>query len=138
MAAHELKATLKNELTEIGRFATVVEEFVEANELPMKLGFELNVVLDEILTNIIKYGYETPGEHGIRVEMTLAEGLLTLLVEDDAKAFNPLDRPDPNVNVPLEEREIGGLGIYFVKKLMDTVEYERRGEHNVLTMKKRV
>jgi anti-sigma regulatory factor (Ser/Thr protein kinase) len=125
-------------MTEIGRFATAVEEFVEANELPMKLGFELNVVLDEILTNIIKYGYDTLGVRSIHVEMTLAEGLLTLTVEDDAKAFNPLDRPDPNVDAPLEEREVGGLGIYFVKKLMDTVEYERRGEHNVLMLKKRV
>lgn len=138
MASHELKATVSCDLAEIGRLATSVEEFVETHELPMKLGFELNVVLDELLTNIIKYGYDVPGEHTIHVDLTLRERQLLLVVDDDARAFNPLDRPDPDVNASLEDRKIGGLGIYFVKKLMDTVDYERRDGHNVLTMTKRV
>lgn len=138
MADNECVEIFSNQLSEIARSSELVDAFAERNGVPMKTGYEINVALDELLTNTISYGYADQGEHKIELRMSLVHGVWTIILTDSAKAFNPLDKADPDVNVPLEERQIGGLGIYFVRKLMDSVEYRREDGRNIITLKKHV
>ena len=85
-----------------------------------------NLVLDELVTNIIKYGFDDAREHQIRVEMEVGVDLLTISVEDDGKPFNPLEAPSPNLDLPIEDWPIGGLGVFIVKSIAAAAEARRR------------
>jgi anti-sigma regulatory factor (Ser/Thr protein kinase) len=113
-------------LTEFGRQRGLSD--VVLNDLKLALG--------EILTNIISYGYTDGGEHEIRVSLGTEAGAVTVAVEDDGQPFNPLEAPEPDTSLPLEERAIGGMGIHLVRKLMDGLEYHRREGKNLLILKK--
>lgn len=116
-----------------------VEAFCEQLGLPQKMIFKIVLVLDELITNIINYGYEMPDCYQIDVSLRCAEGGLELVVADNARAFNPLcDAAEPELHLPLEERSrpIGGMGVHLVKSIMDSVSYQRVGCKNVLTLKK--
>lgn len=116
-----------------------VEEFCEQLGLPQKVTFKIVLVLDELITNIINYGYELPDCYTIDVSLRCAGGGLELVVKDNARAFNPLcDAAEPELHLPLEERirPVGGMGVHLVKSLMDSVSYERVDNKNVLTLKK--
>jgi anti-sigma regulatory factor (Ser/Thr protein kinase) len=128
----------KNQLSEIERLGQVMEEFAELHHLPPNLVFEINLALEEILTNVISYGYEDSGEHEIILRLLLKEGEVIAKVEDDGQPFNPLEAAEPDTSKPLEERPVGGLGIHLVRKFMDAVEYKRRQGKNLLAMKKRI
>jgi len=127
---------LKNDLSELEAMAMAIEQFGEEQALPMRVVFDMNLVLEEIITNIISYGYEDELEHSIIVDISWAENQLEMSVTDDAKQFDPLANEAPDLLLPLEEREAGGLGIFFVKQKMDEVTYNWEQGHNVLAMKK--
>ncbi|HWR38934.1 MAG TPA: ATP-binding protein [Patescibacteria group bacterium] len=132
----ERRIILKNSLTELDRLAEAVEEFVEECALPMKAVFETNLVLEEVVTNVISYGYEHGGEHLIRIDLRWEQPQLTIQITDDGAPFNPLELPPPDLDQSVEERDIGGLGIYFVRQLMTEAAYERQAEKNILTLRK--
>ena len=130
---------LANRLCELDHLAHVVESFGTKHCFDPKLTYQIRLVLDEILTNIISYGYEDTAEHSIRVEMNLNSGVLRLVVDDDARPFNPLqEAPQPDVNAPFEKRHIGGLGVHLVKKIMDDASYERKDGRNLLRLSKKI
>ncbi len=131
-----MNLTLKNDLSEIERLAREVAEFGKAHEMPERAVFNLNLVLEEIVANIISYGYDDDNEHSISVDCTISDQKLSLTITDDGKSFNPLEAKAPELDKPLEEREIGGLGIYLVKHFMDNVEYTRDRDRNILTLSK--
>jgi serine phosphatase RsbU (regulator of sigma subunit)/anti-sigma regulatory factor (Ser/Thr protein kinase) len=132
----ELEIKLNNKLSELERFNQTLTEFGQQHGLGPKVMHDLNLVLEEILTNIISYGYTDNREHEIRVNLSAQPGEVTAEVQDDGQPFNPLEAAEPNTTKPLEERTIGGLGIHLVRKLMDGVEYQRREGKNLLVMKK--
>lgn len=138
MTASGQTIRLKNQLAEIGRLSEIVDEMAEAQGWSPKTAYEVNIALDELLTNTISYGHDDGQEHWIDVRLALDNELLTMVIEDDGKAFDPLARPDPDLTQDIEDRAIGGLGIYFVRKLMDSVDYQRVGDKNVVTIKKSV
>ncbi len=129
---------LKNDMSEIGRMAEELERYCDEEELPMKTGLDLNLILEELVTNIISYGYEDDDEHLIKVEITRDGAILNINVVDDGIAFNPLEAPPPLMSENIDDLEPGGLGIHLVKKLTDEAVYSREGDHNILTMKKTV
>jgi len=128
---------LKNNLSEIERLSQIVTEFGGLNNLSPKVLFAVNLALEEILTNIISYGYEDNNEHVIVIRLSLKDEELVAEVEDDGRPFNPLEVPKPDISRPLEDRKIGGLGIHLVRNLMDGLEYRRYGGKNISVMKKR-
>ena len=135
MPASALNLVLKNDLSELPRIAEEIEAHGEGREWPMKWILNVNLSLDELITNVISYGYEDSGEHEIRVTLTERDGALEVVLEDDGVAFDPLsEAPEPDLGASVEERRIGGLGVHFVKSLMDEVSYERRGGRNRLTL----
>ena len=127
-----------NERSEIQRIGEVAERFGAAERLSDEEVMNINLVLDEVVTNIIDYGFDDGGQHEIRVTLAVDGDTLRIEVEDDARAFDPLAAPPPDLTLPLEDRPVGGLGIHIVRTIMEAVEYHRREGHNVLTMRKTI
>ena len=131
-----IETTIKNSIAEIARVVELIEELASLQQLPPSSIWPLNVALDEVLSNIISYGHEDGRAHEICVRVSLEHGLMVAEVEDDGKAFDPLAAPTPEIDVPLEERSVGGLGIHIVRNLMDEVTYSRIAGRNRLTLKR--
>lgn len=114
-----------------------VEEQLEEYECPMKIRIQISVAVEEIFVNIAHYAYEKrEGDASIQVEAAGEPLQVTITFSDGGIPYNPLSRAEPDITLSAEERGIGGLGIYLVKKSMDDVVYEYRDGKNVLTIKK--
>ena len=135
---HSAKIILKNNLPEIHRLAAEINKFGAETGLNDEMIFNIDLALEEIITNIISYAYADDKEHEIIVELNADDKLLTVRIEDDGKEFNISGLPEPDIEKPLEEREIGGLGCFFVRNLMDDLIYERIENKNILTLIKNV
>ena len=135
-----LDISLKKDPAEVRRVVETVEAFCAKHNLPQQLIFHFNLALDELLTNVMNYGYDqiATDDYDVSVHLVLDQGTLTAELRDNGRAFNPLDMPDPDLSLSLEDKPIGGLGIYFVKTLMDHVEYHREGAYNRLVMSKAI
>ena len=136
MAPKEYSFELKSDLSELDTLCQHLETFGQKIGLSKKFIFEVNLVLDELFTNIISYGFDDDSEHIIKVTMTLQNKGLCLSIEDDGKPFNPVEFKTPDVSCSIEECKIGGLGIHIIRKLMDDICYERCKNKNVLKLKK--
>ncbi len=118
-----------------------VTEFVNAEldqlNCPKKARFQIDVAIDELFGNIAKYAYNPrTGQATVRVEVVREPLSVEITFIDDGKAYNPLEKTDPDVSLSAEEREIGGLGIYMVKKSMDAIRYQYENGKNILRIKK--
>ena len=129
---------IKNDLAEIEKLAEKIEAFGNSCGISAALINNINLSLDELITNTINYGYRDELEHQIKIDLQLSEMEAVVELRDDGLPFNPLEQPDPDINKELDDREIGGLGIYLVRQLMDQVEYQRRGEENIIVIRKRL
>ena len=136
MAEVRLILELKNQLSELARLNQALTEFGERHHLALHVILDVNLALEEIVTNIISYGFNDKDEHCIRVSLSLNRGELKVEVADDGQPFNPLEAPIPDTKQPLEEISPGGLGLHLVRTLMDDVAYQRRPTGNVLVMRK--
>lgn len=137
---HEGSITVRlpADLREIERLNRIIRHFGELHEIPSRVLYAVNLALDEVVTNVIRHGYEDPKDKEVVVEVTACEGTVATVVSDSGQPFNPLDVPPPDIEAPLAERELGGLGIHLVRNLMDRAEYRRENEKNVLTLSKRI
>ena len=138
MVKGKISFRLKNDPAELNTLCDHLEGFCETVGLHKKNMFEINLALDELFTNIITYGYKDKAEHSVKVDISCVEDTLTIRIEDDGKAFNPTQADAPDVKCILEDRDIGGLGIFLIKKVMDQIIYKREKEKNVLILKKSV
>ena len=115
------------------QLAKIVKEW----EISDDVAFSMNLALEEITTNIINYGYKGKDDYDIVIRFTLEKHNLRIQIKDGAKEFNPLDSKDPDdLNKPLDERHIGGLGIHLVKKFTDHFSYRRSNNKNIITLTK--
>ena len=121
-------------LESFGAVASFVEDTLAECQLPVKLVTRMNIAVDELFSNIAKYS----GARSATVACGVENGSAVLRFTDDGKPYDPTQQADPDVTLPAEEREIGGLGMFMVKKSMDEIVYEYRGGHNILTVKKRL
>jgi serine/threonine-protein kinase RsbW len=126
---------IANRISEIERVADLVDSFGADHELSNEVIVALNVSLDEILNNIISYGYEDAGHHDIVVQLHLRSGNVEVVVEDDGKPFNPLLVPAPDLKA---KDRMGGVGLHFVRNLTDHLEYARRDGVNQLRLMKKL
>jgi anti-sigma regulatory factor (Ser/Thr protein kinase) len=133
----DISIRLKNRFSELSRLKDALHTYCEFRELPSNIVFALMLSLDEVVTNVMSYGYDDHDEHYIDVTLRSGQGLIEISVEDDGKPFNPLEFKMPDLKCPIDERPIGGLGIYLVKTYMSELEYKRVGVKNSLTMRKR-
>ena len=130
--------TLRNNLSEIERLANAVMQFGRENNFSDKVIFDINLALEEVVNNIISYAYKDKNEHQINIHMELEGPELVLKVEDDGVPFNPLEVPEPNIKKPLEERQPGGLGLFFIRNLIDKLEYRRDKDKNIFIIRKKI
>ena len=138
---HEGSITIRLpiDLKEIERLNRIVRQFGDLHEVPSRALYAVNLALDEVVTNVVRHGYDdVPSGEEFVACLTAVAGELTTEVQDGGKEFNPLDAPTPDLTAPLDERTLGGLGVHLVRSLMDRVEYRRENGKNVLTMRKRI
>ena len=109
---------------------------LESWNCPLRVQMQLDVAVEELFVNIASYAYgEKTGTAEITMEL-LPDQIIQITFRDSGIPYNPLEKPDPDVTMPAEERQIGGLGIYIVKKSMDEVLYRYEDGQNVLTIRK--
>ena len=115
-----------------------INEALEEMGCPMKTVMQFDVAVDEIFSNIAQYAYpEKTGSATVRVGADPEKNVLTITFIDSGIPYDPLQKEDPDTALPAEQRAIGGLGIFMVKKLMDTMSYEYRDGKNIFTIGKR-
>ena len=128
---------LQNRYSAMEALADWLQDVGRSHGLAEGVVQDLNLALEEVVTNVISYAYSDDAEHEILLRATRRGDQLEVEVEDDGREFDPLAVPPPDLAKPLEEREIGGLGIHLVRSAMDAVKYRRAGNRNVLLLVKR-
>jgi len=128
--------TLKNDLSELEKLHSFLDEIRQSLSISQKCLFETNLVLEEVFSNVLSYGFNNHTDHFIKISITAAQGVLNIRVEDDGKPFNPLKAKEPNLQYDIENCEPGGLGIHLVKHFMNDFRYKRYQNRNTITMKK--
>jgi len=129
---------MANRLAEIERVGDWAERFCAQNALPLAVINGLRISLDEVLSNIVSYAYADQAEHEIELRIAYAPGILTVEIEDDGIPFDITQMRAPERGAALMDREVGGLGIEFLKALNDEVTYQRLGNRNRLVLRKNV
>lgn len=130
-----LEATVEN----IAPVTEFIDEQLEALDCPMKPQMQIDVAIDELFSNIANYAYAPgTGEATVRFDFDEQARTAAITFEDSGVPYNPLEKDDPDVTLSAQERAVGGLGIFLVKKTMDDISYEHRGGRNILTIKKRI
>jgi len=127
---------LANRSAELPRLTAWIVEQERALALPAALAMNINLALEEWVVNIISYAYADAAAHTIVVRLWRQPGRLCLEIEDEGRPFDPTVQAPPDTNAPLDQRKIGGLGIHFIRRTMDAMSYQRRDNHNVLTLVK--
>ena len=128
--------TLKNSIQEISRLAGELTKWGRSVKLSAAILNDVQLSVEEIISNIIHYG-RAGAESEICLRIEKAAYSITIIIEDSGIAFNPLRAPEPDVDAPLEDRKIGGLGILLVKSAMDHLDYQRaHGKNRLILVKK--
>ena len=133
-----MQITIKNRLSDIALVQTALKQFADVRGISSHDVMKVNLIVDELISNIVSYAYQDDGEHDIEIELGLADNRLSLVITDDGVPFDPSAKDSPDTAAPLEARPLGGLGIHLVKKIADDLSYQRRAGKNVVTVVKRV
>ena len=131
-------ADFVSDRAELARLEPFTAQFAEKAGLGPKDLFALQIVVEELVTNVIDYGGVPAGEHAATVELCAEDGELVIVLRDRGREYNPLLREPPDTSLPAEQRPIGGLGVHFCRKLTDSQTYERADGCNVLTLRKKL
>jgi anti-sigma regulatory factor (Ser/Thr protein kinase) len=131
-----MQIQIENKLDELAGVMAALEKFADSSGLDVATSQAAELVLDELLANIISYGYTDAGVHQISVELNVIDGAMTIRIDDDGLAFNPFERDAPDLESSIERRELGGLGIHLVKKFMDEFSYQRLDDRNIVILSK--
>ena len=131
-----LEITIANEFQEIAAVAERVDAFCEEREISSESAYAVNLSLDEILTNTMRYGYDDDGPHRIEIVVRIEADALVVVIVDDSAPFDLSVTPEVDVDASLEERRAGGLGLFLVHQMVDKVEYERVEGRNIVTLTK--
>ncbi len=131
--------TLDAKVENIPALTAFVDEWLEGLDCPIRAQMQIDVAVDEIFSNIAQYAYGPEGGSArILLEFDAADRTARITFIDGGVAYNPLAKADPDVTLSAEERDIGGLGIFLVKKTMDAMAYRREDNRNMLTIHKRI
>ena len=132
----EKKLILLNEISEISKLAGFIEEIGEELSLQPDMVFNLNLVLEEAVSNVILYAYPDGGPQEIHLTAKVCNSALQIVLSDRGVEFDPTQVPDADITLSGEERPIGGLGVYLIRQIMNSVEYKRIDGENVLILSK--
>ena len=131
--------TMQASLESIPEITGWVDQLLTKAGCTVKARRQIDVALDEILSNIARYAYpEKEGSMTVEIDLDEETGMLSLTFRDEGIPFDPLGKEEPDVTLGVRERAVGGLGIFLVKKMMDEVIYRREGKQNILRLYKKV
>jgi sigma-B regulation protein RsbU (phosphoserine phosphatase) len=133
---HKITIEVDNDVSAIQKVGEEFDRFAEQSGLAPAIVQTLHIIFDELLNNIITYGYQDDERHTIEVKIELSGRRLSVTISDDGIPFNPLSQRKPDTSLSIEDREIGGLGIHLVKGLADECGYQRKIDKNVLSLMK--
>jgi serine/threonine-protein kinase RsbW len=135
---NEQRTSVPSDAAQLPALTKFLNEFWAHTNLPRAAAVTFELALEEVFMNVVIHS--SPADRSARVEVSLAivAGELTMTVEDEGPAFDPLALSAPDVSAKLEDRRVGGLGVFLVRKMMDSVRYQRLGARNQLQMTKRV
>lgn len=133
-----LSFSLASRPEEIERVCDGIDQLAERAGLATSVVFAVKLALEEAVLNVINYAHKANGGHQIEILLYLTDAALTLEIVDDGEEFDPLtEAPEPDIDAPIDERKVGGLGIHLIREMMDEVGYRRADDRNRLTMVKR-
>lgn len=123
-----------------GKAEEIVSAILQTEEVAScrDIQYPVHLVCEEIVINVVDYAYPDNDNGYLNIEVAKDETELVIQFRDGGIPFNPLQREQPDISLPLEERQIGGLGIFLVQQMMDMVSYEYSNNENVLTIKKNI
>jgi serine/threonine-protein kinase RsbW len=129
---------IENRIEELTSLAEQIDKLAEEWAISLALAMNINLVIEEAISNIIFYAFTDSNKHKIRISVSLANNSLTIKITDDGIPFNPLEHKQPDINLPVGERPVGGLGIFLISQIMDERSYIREGNKNILTLIKSI
>lgn len=134
-----MEITVPAIIENVEKVTAFVNAELEKINCPAKAKAEIDIAIDELFSNIANYAYNPEiGKATVKFEIQKNPMAVIITFMDNGKPYDPLKREDPNVTLSVTERQIGGLGIFMVKKSMDSVEYEYKDNHNILRIKKHI
>lgn len=130
---------IRNDIQSLPLVNEWIEQCCEEAGLGLDWVMKFQLVIEEMVSNVIFYAYDPQQqEAAIELRFTWEAGTASILLRDWGKPFDPTAKEDPDITLSVDDRPIGGLGIFMVKQLMDEVHYERVGSSNLLTLQKRI
>jgi len=134
MASHEM--SIEPQVSELPRLATWVEECCASDGLSTDFAFKMALVLEEAVSNVVNHAFPEQASQPITIRLEITGERFAAEVIDSGMAFDPTAAPDPNLSLPLEEREPGGLGIHLMRQMTDRLDYRRDRDRNILRLEK--
>lgn len=131
-----LELTIGSEIAEIPRVSDLLEEAMQAHGFSSEETLDTQLAVEEAITNVIVHGYGKAGET-VAITCRFEQGFMEIVIADTARPFDPLSLPDPDLDAGMDERRIGGLGVYLIRQVMDTVSYQYKDGRNILTLTKK-
>ncbi|HLN72458.1 MAG: ATP-binding protein [Methylococcaceae bacterium] len=129
---------IENKIGELTDMAEKMMELAKQWKLPQAITVNINLAIEEALSNIIFYAFPDKGIHEIKVSVMLNNDILRIKITDDGIPFNPLSQQQPDITLSAEERPVGGLGIFLISQIMDKMHYTRHKDQNILTLNKSI
>ena len=133
MSTHKT-VRITNQRDQIDTVRKFFDDYSKDNKLTEKTVHDIQMALDELLTNIVNYGYEDTDEHQIDIHFGVNDDAVKVEIVDDSKPYNILEKDNPDISLSMEDKPIGGLGIFLIKKLMSKVDYYTEEGKNHLVM----
>ena len=127
---------ITNQRDQVDTVRKFFDDYSKENKLTEKTVHDIQMALDELLTNIVNYGYEDSDEHKIDVRFGINDDAVRVEIIDDSKPYNILEQENPDISLSVDDKPIGGLGIFLIKKLMSNVDYYTKEGKNHLVMTK--
>ena len=132
------RLVLPNDIETIPQLNEFIDLVAEEVGLDMSLTMSLNLAMEEAVVNVMDYAYPDGQKGNVDIEVTADQEWMTFVITDTGIAFDPTTKEDADTTLSAEERPIGGLGIFLVRQLMDDINYKRKGNKNVLTLRKKL
>ncbi|MBO4462844.1 MAG: ATP-binding protein [Prevotella sp.] len=129
---------IRNQVDDLQHVATFVEEIADELQLSPELTMNFNLVLEEMVSNVIFYAYPKENDQPIILTATSDDESISFIITDEGRAFDPTAREDADMSVNPADRQLGGMGIFITRQIMDDVTYQRINGCNILTMTKRL
>lgn len=132
------RLVLHNDVQEVPQLAAFVDEVCEAVGFDASTTMKMNLAIEEAVVNVMSYAYPIGVRGEVRLQAEANDARMKIIISDDGMPFDPTEKPDVDITLSVEERSIGGLGIHLVRQIMDSINYEREGNQNIFTLRKKL